>query len=432
MWKLQTQRLLWNLRWRRRLVVMELGGQARLVAARLRPVWRSLLALRRRRHFVPILIIGSLVLAGAAAAALVPVLSGRTAPPVYTMTAATDAVAAARASGAAEWAPRAYSESRALLDRGVLEYRLQGNRLLFRRDFGLSRTLLLQAETRARAAQQEAVQRREGVAARARRLLGRATEMVGISRSFARLMPLQPQERRKLARSRLALLEAAQRFRAGEHSTSAELAAMAESLASDVSAGCSVRASRFEDPRLLRHWRAMIDETIRWSHATGGTAIVVRKTEHTLTLYRAGVARLTCRTDIGTNTVADKSFSGDYATPEGRYKIVAKRGLGETTYYKALMLDYPNGEDLERFRRERRAGRIRARGPGGDIEIHGEGGRYNDWTKGCVAITNREMDMLFAAVEIGTPVTIVGSGDGSHPFADLIDRYRANAEKRKS
>jgi hypothetical protein len=42
------------------------------------------------------------------------------------------------------------------------------------------------------------------------------------------------------------------------------------------------------------------------------------------------------------------------------------------------------------------------------------------------------MDVLFAAVEIGTPVTIVGSEDNSHPYADLVERYRTTAEKRKS
>ncbi|HYV67548.1 MAG TPA: L,D-transpeptidase, partial [Myxococcales bacterium] len=74
----------------------------------------------------------------------------------------------------------------------------------------------------------------------------------------------------------------------------------------------------------------------------------------------------------------------------------------------------------------------RGGGPGRDIEIHGEGGRYNDWTKGCMAIANVQMDVLFGAVDIGTPVTIVGSEDNSHPYADLVERYRTTAEKRKS
>jgi L,D-transpeptidase-like protein len=454
MWKLHTGRLLWNLRWRRRLVAMELRGQpglavreigrrcaavvaalrpsCALVAATLvRPV-RPLLRFVRGRRRLTLVVAGGAVVLASVLVVLVPVLSGRTTPPVYTRNTAQAAVEAARAEGAPEWAPRTLAEARALLDQGLDAYGRQERRVFFLRDFTVAKALLEMTAARGRAAESEARDRRGQMTLRAQTLLGRATEMVGISRAFASMIPLQPYERRQLARARLVLFEALDRFRDGDHKACVQLAGLADSLADDVSAACSVRALRFEDPSLLRRWRGMIDETIRWSRATGGVAIVVRKTEHSLTLYRGGVPRVTYRTDLGTNTVADKSFAGDYATPEGRYRIIAKRGSRETKYYKALLLDYPNPEDLARFARDRRAGLVRGGGPGRDIEIHGEGGRYNDWTKGCVAIANAQMDVLFDAVVIGTPVTIVGSEDSSHPYADLVERYRTTAEKRKS
>ena len=52
-----------------------------------------------------------------------------------------------------------------------------------------------------------------------------------------------------------------------------------------------------------------------------------------------------------------------------------------------------------------------AAGIGGLIEIHGEGGRGRDWTRGCVALANPDIDDLFRHVEVGTPVTIVGSDE---------------------
>jgi hypothetical protein len=509
MWKLHTGRLLWNLRWRRRLVAMELRGRPRLAVREIgryctalgaalrsgsalvlallgwifRPLWAALrwifhplwtafrwlsrplwIVLRwicralwaairpawtlvqatlgrlarpvvqwvHRHQRLALILGGGAVLVAVTLVVIVPVLSGRTTPPAYTRTAAQSAVEEARSGGAPEWAPRTLAEARALLDRGLDEYGRQERRVFFLRDFSVAKTLLEMTEARGQAAASEARDRREQMTLRAQTILGRATEMVGISRAFASMIPLQPYERRQLARARLTLFEAMERFRGGDHKACVQLAGLADSLADGVSAACSDRARRYEDPNLLRRWRGMIDETIRWSRATGGVAIVVRKTEHSLTLYRGGVARVTYRTDLGTNTVADKSFAGDYATPEGRYRIIAKRGSRESKYYKALLLDYPNPEDLARFARDRRAGLVRGGGPGRDIEIHGEGGRYNDWTKGCVAIANAQMDVLFAAVEIGTPVTIVGSEDNSHPYADLVERYRTTAEKRKS
>jgi lipoprotein-anchoring transpeptidase ErfK/SrfK len=91
---------------------------------------------------------------------------------------------------------------------------------------------------------------------------------------------------------------------------------------------------------------------------------------------------------------------------------VARKDRAATLYYKALLLDYPNADDRRAFARARRAGEVSAgTGIGGLIEIHGEGGLGRDWTKGCVALTNADIDDLFQRVDVGTPVTIVGSDE---------------------
>ena len=92
------------------------------------------------------------------------------------------------------------------------------------------------------------------------------------------------------------------------------------------------------------------------------------------------------------------------ASPEGRYRITHE--LQRSRYYKALRLDYPNDEDRSRYREARRRGLVKA-SIGGLIEIHGEGGRGEDWTMGCVALANSDMDHLMRQVGVGTPVTIV-------------------------
>ena len=63
------------------------------------------------------------------------------------------------------------------------------------------------------------------------------------------------------------------------------------------------------------------------------------------------------------------------------------------------------------------------RGPGNLIEIHGEGGRAKDWTRGCVAVSNEHMDRLFQRVRVGTPVTIVGGRGEGGVFSGLVRSY---------
>ena len=117
--------------------------------------------------------------------------------------------------------------------------------------------------------------------------------------------------------------------------------------------------------------------------------------------------------DLGVNWIADKSRAGDDATPEGRYRIVSRSG-GERVH----LLQGPAAR-LSRTPRTAPSSAARggtgtclaSAGIGGLIEIHGEGGRGRDWTKGCIALTNADMDDLFERVGVGTPVTIVGSDD---------------------
>jgi murein L,D-transpeptidase YafK len=164
---------------------------------------------------------------------------------------------------------------------------------------------------------------------------------------------------------------------------------------------------------------------VAWSRRTGRAAIVVRKDSHLLTLYRGGRRVRDYRADLGYGSIRDKLVAGDGATPEGRYRITVRKGKGQSIYYKALLLDYPNAEDRVAFARARRSGAVaRGASPGGLIEIHGEGGRGKDWTKGCVALTNADIDQLFTRVEVGTPVTIVGSDGTGGALTGLVDRHQ--------
>lgn len=166
-----------------------------------------------------------------------------------------------------------------------------------------------------------------------------------------------------------------------------------------------------QDSEFIKVWRRWVAETVADSRATGGTAIIVDKSKHKLYLVRAGKVIHTYGCELGYNAGHQKMFSGDGATPEGKYRVTAYRPRG-SRYYKALNINYPNDFDRKRFADNKAKGIISNRARiGGLIEIHGHGGQGKDWTEGCVALTNKEMDHIMQYVNSGTPVTIVRRSD---------------------
>ena len=167
---------------------------------------------------------------------------------------------------------------------------------------------------------------------------------------------------------------------------------------------------RYASSDRITQWQRMARETIEWSKKHRGAAIVISKAERSLTLYRSGLKVLSYPVRLGFNGIKEKRYQGDGATPEGRYRIAAKRGRGQTQYYRALLLDYPNQEDRRRFMNDRKKGKIPAfRDIGGQIEIHGVENELMAQTLGCVMLDNPQMAVLFERVDNGTPVTIVGA-----------------------
>jgi lipoprotein-anchoring transpeptidase ErfK/SrfK len=147
--------------------------------------------------------------------------------------------------------------------------------------------------------------------------------------------------------------------------------------------------------------------------------IVVSKSKRELTLYSDDKVLRRYRVALGLNPRDDKIREGDHCTPEGEFYIFTKNE--KSAYYLSLGLSYPNIEDAERGLRDKLITRqqyqqiVRAIGRhsappqntalGGDIYIHG-GGTANDWTWGCVALSNDDIRELFNAVPKGTTVII--------------------------
>jgi murein L,D-transpeptidase YafK len=134
--------------------------------------------------------------------------------------------------------------------------------------------------------------------------------------------------------------------------------------------------------------------------------IVVVKHERKLYLRRRGQTLKWFWIALGRRPVGRKIEIGDGRTPEGVYRIVGREARSD--FYRALRLSYPNRADRERARRA-------GANPGGGIMIHavphgfeptGPGERMIDWTDGCIAVTNADMDEIWTRVADGTRVEI--------------------------
>jgi hypothetical protein len=166
-----------------------------------------------------------------------------------------------------------------------------------------------------------------------------------------------------------------------------------------------------DESRLIPIWRRWVQETLSTSQRQGRYAVIVDKSAHKLYLVNKGKSVKTCLCELGRNPAFQKRYAGDGATPEGRYAVTKVKSRG-SKYYKALLLDYPNRNDRDRFAEAKANGSIPSGvGPGGYIEIHGMGGRGLDWTDGCIALSNEDIDTVLKHVGVGTPVTVVRKSD---------------------
>ncbi|MFC4161074.1 L,D-transpeptidase family protein [Chitinimonas lacunae] len=138
--------------------------------------------------------------------------------------------------------------------------------------------------------------------------------------------------------------------------------------------------------------------------------ILVEKSARRLTAYQNGVAVQQFRVALGREPVGPKRCEGDKRTPEGRFTIDSRLDLGQSSFHRALHISYPRRADIEAARSACPNGQA-----GGQIMIHGLGvelGRLSsthhqvDWTLGCIALTNEEIDWLYRNTRNGTAIEI--------------------------
>lgn len=134
--------------------------------------------------------------------------------------------------------------------------------------------------------------------------------------------------------------------------------------------------------------------------------VIVMKKERTLTLMSGDNILKAYKIALGGTPVGPKGQEGDHKTREGTY--VLDRRNPNSKFYRSIHISYPNAEDRDRAQKL-------GVSPGGDVMVHGLPNGFGwlgaahlarDWTDGCVAVTNQEMDEIWNAVPDGTPIEI--------------------------
>ncbi|MGL5429514.1 MAG: L,D-transpeptidase family protein [Vibrio sp.] len=134
--------------------------------------------------------------------------------------------------------------------------------------------------------------------------------------------------------------------------------------------------------------------------------VKVDKSKRRIYLLEQGKVIREYRIALGQSPKGHKQQEGDQRTPEGEYSLDFI--LEDSSFYRSMHISYPNAQDLH-------FAQLRGINPGGDIKIHGIKNGDNrdpafiqsfDWTNGCIALTNQEMDEFLNLVKPGTPITI--------------------------
>ena len=140
--------------------------------------------------------------------------------------------------------------------------------------------------------------------------------------------------------------------------------------------------------------------------ADSADSVLVDKSDEKLYLLKDGAVIAEYSVAFGANPVGHKQQAGDERTPEGRYILDYKKA--DSDYYKAIHISYPNEQDKQ-------SAASRGQDPGGAIMIHGQRNWFGwlsfitqqfNWTDGCIAVTNDEMDEIWRLVPVNTPIEI--------------------------
>lgn len=329
-------------------------------------------------------------------------------PPVQLLNEASANLSKARDKGARIYAASLYNQAKMYYDSAKIVFNKENDKLLLVKKFEKTTQLANQSIKISDKAIKQTAELQQNQISGLEEEIKKLQKLLDESALIADLFPVEQSLRKKYANGKLQLDEVVSLL---EHEKLADASKKIEQSRKNISDTYTLlRKMADQYFESLPLWQKQYNEAVETSRRTRTWVIIVDKCAHKLELYHKGTLNKTYDVDLSMNWMGDKQYRGDNTTPEGFYKITTKKAGSSTKYHKALLLNYPNKDDMDRFARAKAEGRISKNAHIGNlIEIHGHGGQGVDWTNGCVALSNSDMDNLYSKVSVGTTVLIIGS-----------------------
>jgi hypothetical protein len=328
-------------------------------------------------------------------------------PPVQVINQCQREISIAREAEADKYAPHVLVSAENTFQLAMNEWKYQNDRVFFIRNYGQMLGLAREAADKAREATELSTHIKDSLQSGLGDKLKAVSLKLDHYDSNYAYLPLSGTTRQNFTTAKLRYMESKEAYERGDYKqVGINLDVASQLITKSVAEAHRYLSNYFEG---LSKWRRWADETLAWSRNNNASVIIIDKFAQKCYVYNDGKLKREFDAELGPHWIGTKQYRGDKATPEGRYHITKKKTNHQTKYYKALLINYPNDEDKARYSANVKKGSIPRRGIGNLIEIHGAGGKGINWTDGCIALTNEDIDRLYDLVSVGTPVTIVGS-----------------------
>jgi hypothetical protein len=337
-------------------------------------------------------------------------------PPIGQMEHAREVLSEAEKNNAGTYSRKMYTEAKVFYDSAMANWQKENKRFIYFRHYDKVRKFAELSTKKASQAGDNSISTSSNLKIKLKQKIDSLNNLVDQLDQLFNTYPLTSEIRNRISKGKIMLKEAEIVYKKGQYLQANRKITDSEYLLTESYEFASSNLKNYFKSYSL--WKRWVDKTLIDSKKNRDYSIIIDKFSRKCFIYLNGAKKY--EFEVGKNWVGDKRSRGDMATPEGMYKITKKFDGGKTKYYKALLLDYPNDEDKEKFRSEIARGSLPASAKiGGLIEIHGNGGKGIDWTEGCIALTDNEMDVVFKIVRVGTPVTIIGS---MVDLKDVVDK----------
>jgi L,D-peptidoglycan transpeptidase YkuD (ErfK/YbiS/YcfS/YnhG family)/flagellar basal body-associated protein FliL len=328
-------------------------------------------------------------------------------PPVEEINSARESLGSAKNKLAGRYAGETLKEAERLYNWSMKEWEIQNSKFFVFRDYSLTRDLALKSLDKSSNAGKEASNVKDRLQRNVESQLTTLRNQIAKFEKYYKNLVLGKATINAFNKGKTQFLEAQIEYKNKDFQQAAKLAKKASDGISQAEKAAHFKLVEFYND--YPTWEKNTKLAYNLSKK-GQTVILVDKIQSTLILLKGGKEFKTFSAEFGKSWMGDKLHAGDKATPEGVYKVLEKKGNGKTKYHKALLINYPNSEDQKRYNRMVKSGEIAKKTHiGGLIEIHGDGGKGVNWTDGCVALENTDMDAVFNQAGVNTTVVIVGS-----------------------